>query len=106
MVILYLTCADTKEADKIGQELLNKKLVVCVRQINVRSSYWWEDKISNDDEVLLMMESGEELFEKINKVVAKLHSYEQYVLTMTKVDKTTRGVEEWLDKYLGSRPVG
>lgn len=102
MVIYFLTCVDKDEAQKITQALLEAKLVACVRQSSISSSYWWEGKINHDEEVLLMMESTDGRFDAINKVVAKLHSYEQYVLTMVPVQKTTPGVLKWLDHTLAN----
>ena len=102
MVILYLTCANDDEAKKISGVLLDARLVACVRRSPVRSSYWWDGKINHDDEVLLMMESLGEKFNEIERVIAKLHSYDAYVLTMVEVDKTTPGVHKWLDETLNS----
>lgn len=100
MAILFLTCANEEEASKIGNALLEAKLVACTRQSRVSSSYWWAGKINHDDEVLLMMESVEKKFEEIEKVVTQLHSYDEYVLTMIPNVKTTPGVEQWLAETL------
>ena len=103
MIILYLACADDDEAKAIGQALLEAKLIVCARRFPIQSSYWWAGKIQNDDEVLLMMESLEEKFSEIEAIVTKLHSYKEYVLTMETVDKTTPGVEQWLEEVITSK---
>lgn len=100
MVILYLTCADDSEAEKIATALLEAKLVACARRSLVSSSYWWDGEIQHARETLLMMESIEEKFDAIKKVVAKHHSYDEFVLTMTPVTKTTPGVEKWLKETL------
>lgn len=96
MIILFLTCANADEGKKISTALLESKLVACVRQSSVNSSYWWDNKIQNDDEVLLMIESVEEKFDEIETLVTKLHSYDEYVLTAVQVLRTTPGVEKWL----------
>ena len=100
MIILYLTCADEDEAKAIGMALLEAKLVACVRRSRVSSSYWWDEKINHDGEVLLMMESLEEKFDAIQAVVTKLHSYNEFVLTAVPVAKTTPGVRKWLGDAL------
>jgi len=100
MIILYLTCASPKEADDITKALLADKLVACVRQAAVDSSFWWEGKIDHDHEVLLMMESIEDKFDAIEAKISELHSYDQFVLTSVKVDRTTAGVEEWLGEAI------
>ncbi len=100
MIILHLTCANQKEAETISLALLQAKLVTCVRQSAVSSSYWWDGQIQHDNEVLLMMESREDKFDDIDKVVTKLHSYQEYVLTAVPVLKTTPGVHQWIDSNL------
>lgn len=100
MIILYLTCVDTDEATKISNELLKAELVACARQLPVSSSFWWDGKIQNSDEVLLMMETIDEKFDAIEKKVAELHSYDVFVLTATPVVRTTPGVEKWLGDVL------
>lgn len=100
MIILHLTCANEKEAKAIGTALLEQKLVACVRRSQVNSAYWWNGKIHNDDEILLMMESLEEKFDAVEAVVTELHSYDEYVLTAVPVARTTTGVLRWLDETL------
>lgn len=84
MVILYLTCANEDEAKTISRALLEARLIACARRSPVSSSYWWDGKINQD----------------IEKVVTKLHSYDEYVLTAVPVLKTTPGVRQWLNETL------
>lgn len=100
MVILYLTCANNEEAIKISNALLKAKLIVCARHSSISSAYWWNGKINHDNEVLIMMESREDKFSNIEKIVTELHSYDEYVLTMIPNIKTTSGVHQWLDATL------
>ena len=97
---LWLTCADKKEADKIANTLLVKRLIVCAKQIPVSAEYWWQDKIERTNEVLLIMESGIDLFDKIEAEVAKLHSYETFVLEATPLSKISNKAAVWLKSEL------
>ena len=75
-IVIFVTCACLKEANKISAKLLDKKLVACVNLIKgVHSAYWWKGKIEKADEVMLVMKSRKELFGKIVSEVKKLHSY-------------------------------
>jgi periplasmic divalent cation tolerance protein len=100
MIILFLTCADELEADKISESLLNKHLIVCAKKTPVSSAFFWKGKIDKADEILLVMESVEEKFEKIEDEVRKLHSYETFVLSAIPVIKTSTGVSPWLEEGL------
>lgn len=96
LITLFLTCADREEAPKITNELLDKKLAACVRLSNVNSSFWWQGKIENTDEVQLIIESAEDKFDEIEACVRQLHSYETFMLTAYPVLKASKGVEEWV----------
>lgn len=100
MGVLMLTCANQKEADKIAQSLLKKKIIVCAKAFPVSSSFLWKGKIESSDEILLLMDSVEENFEKINKEVKKLHSYKTFVLMSLAVNKTTKKVKDWIKTEL------
>jgi len=100
MIILYLTCGTEEEAKKISTALLEAKLIVCAKRAPVDSMYWWKGKIYDEPEVLLTMESSEQHFDAIAALVAKLHSYEQHVLTAVPVGKTIPGVQQWLEDNL------
>ncbi len=76
-VVIFITCANRKEADKIGNELVAQKLVACVNIIDkVSSIFWWQKKVDSANEVLLIAKSKKSLMEKIIKQVKSLHSYE------------------------------
>lgn len=99
--IYLLFCASKKEAVTIREALLKKRLIACGGVIDIsHSKYWWKkiyEEASN--EILLLMESQEGNFSKIEKEVRKLHSMETFVLGMLPM-KTTVGVEKWLKEEL------
>lgn len=98
--LLFLTCRDNKEADKIARHLQKKKLIFCAKKTPVSSSFLWKGKIESSNEILLIMDSVIESFEKINSEIKKLHSYKTFVLTSIKVEKTTKEVEDWVREEL------
>lgn len=97
---LWLTCADKKEADKIAKHLLAGHLVACAKQLSVTADYRWQGKIEQSNEVLLVMESREDLFDQVEHEVAKLHSYDTFVLEATPISKISKKAQSWLDDEL------
>ncbi len=98
--LLFLSCKNIKEADKISGQLLKEKLVICAKKISINSSYLWNKKIESAQEVLLIMDSVEENFEKINKEVKKLHSYKTYTLFMININKANKETVAWFKKEI------
>lgn len=97
---MWLTCADKKEADKVANALLVKHLIACAKQITLATDYWWKGKIEHGDEVLLIMESKSENFDKIEAEVKKLHSYDTFVLEAIPVSRISKKAEQWLKAEL------
>src|SRR3989344_6347575 len=93
---LWLTCKDKEEASKIANTLLVKHLVACVHKIPISSEFCWKGKIKSNDEILLVMESREDLFDEVEREVAKLHSYDTFVLEAVPISKISQKAEDWL----------
>lgn len=99
-ILIFLTCANEKEADTISKKLLEKKLVICIKKTKVSSSFLWKGATDYSKEVLLLMDSIEENFAQIEKEVRKIHSYETFVLIANPVIKASKGVKEWIREEL------
>lgn len=98
--LLFLTCADQTEADKIADELLNKKLVSCVKMNPVNSSYLWKNKIEKSKEILLIMDSFLEKFSEIDKKIKTIHSYDTYTFFSVDVKKMNKKALKWINSSL------
>jgi len=76
-IIVFVTCKDHKEANKITKSLLNKKLCACVNIVpKIESHYWWQGKIEKSSEVLLIIKTRSSLFKKLSSQIKLNHSYE------------------------------
>ena len=54
-----------------------QKLIGCANLIpGVRSLYWWQGEICNDEELVLLMETTAELAETAVSKLRELHSYD------------------------------
>lgn len=98
---IWLTCRDKVEADKIANALLAKRLITCYGELSPYiGKFWWQDKIEDNDEILLEMLSRLDLFDEIEAEVAKLHSYDTFVLEATSVTRISKKATAWLKSEL------
>ena len=75
-IIVFITCP-IGEGERIARGLLKEKLAACVNIVRgVRSIYWWEEKIEESEEELLICKSNEKLLSKLINTVKRVHSYE------------------------------
>jgi len=76
-IVVFITCANPEEAQKISQALVREKLCACVNILSdIKSIFWWQGKVDSGSEVLLIVKSLKNKFTKIVKLVKSLHSYE------------------------------
>lgn len=99
-VELFLTCGSWQEAQRITDVLLEKKLVACVEQMDIRSKNWWEGAIEDTAEVKLSMLTIADNFDRIEAEIAKLHSYETFVLKQIPVTKLNAEAVTWLTEQV------
>ncbi|HSX30930.1 MAG TPA: divalent cation tolerance protein CutA [Candidatus Saccharimonadales bacterium] len=95
---LFLTCKDQVEADEIAQALLDQHLVTCVKFESVHSKFRWKGKLDEADEVKLSMLSIAANFEQVEAEVARLHSYETFVLQATTISHLSKAAAKWLSQ--------
>lgn len=96
-VELVLTCGSWQEAQKIADVLLEKRLVACVEFMDIKSKFRWQGKIEESDEVKLIMETVAANFDKVETEVAKLHSYETFVLQQIPLTNISKAATQWLE---------
>ena len=100
-LIVIMTAPNREEAVKIVRTLLEERLIACGNILDpVFSFFWWQGKIEEEKEVLVIMKSHEKLFKKLSKRVKELHSYDvPEILALPIVDGSSSYLE-WLKSCL------
>ena len=76
-IVVFVTASSEEEGQKISHNLLQNKLVACANIVSgIKSMFWWQGKIDQSKEVLLILKTQKKLFSKVAKKVKSLHSYE------------------------------
>ncbi len=93
------TTTDSKEnSDAIAKILLEKKLIACAQRTTTQSSYRWQGKIIESDEILLQMKTKKSLFAHIKKEIKILHTYEVPEIIMIPLLDANHFYLEWIEK--------
>ncbi|CAA6810679.1 MAG: Divalent-cation tolerance protein CutA [uncultured Campylobacterales bacterium] len=101
-IIVQTTTNDVKVANLITKILLTKRLCACIQQIDVLSSYIWNDEIIKSNEIQLSIKTKRSLYTKIEKVIKENSSYEVPQIIVIDI---TDGSKEYLD-WMGSELRG
>lgn len=73
---VYITTGSPEEARKIGRALIEERLAACVNIFDTMSSlYWWEGKVAEGQEAVLIAKTREDLVPAVTDRVKALHSY-------------------------------
>jgi periplasmic divalent cation tolerance protein len=75
-IVVLVTCGSEEEALKIAHSLVDERVAACVNLVSpIHSIYRWEEKLCAEKEWLLIIKTGRERFEELEKKVKSLHSY-------------------------------
>jgi len=95
LTLAYITCPDVDEARRIGRALVLERIAACVNIVpKMESFYWWEGKIENDQESVLIAKIPESSRNTLLERVLELHPYDTPCILFIPV---TGGNPEYLD---------
>jgi len=96
-IFVYITNPSKKIARKIALYLLKKRLVACANIFPIESSYWWKGKIENTKEVVLVVKTRKENFNKVKNEIKKVHPYSLPCIIKFGVE-ANKEYEDWIKK--------
>jgi periplasmic divalent cation tolerance protein len=97
--LIYMTAGSLEEAGKIGKALVDERLAACVNIIErMHSIYWWEGKVQEDHEVVMIAKTSQALIEDLIKKVKSLHSYSVPCIVAVPISTGNPEFLEWIEK--------
>ena len=74
---VQVTTRDFDEATRIGRKVVEERLAACANVLDGMSSiYWWEGKIEEGSEALLVLKTTSRRLDELMARVKALHSYD------------------------------
>ena len=99
--IVLMTAPNKEEAVKIVRALLEEKLIACANIMEAVSSFFrWKGKIEEEKEVLVLMKSHGNLFNRLSTRVAELHSYDVPEVLAVPVVEGSPSYLDWMKACL------
>lgn len=103
--VIFITCANNKEAERIARALVKNKLAACVNIVDkIKSVFWWQGKIDQAKETLLIAKSKQSNLAKVIKLVRSLHSYELPEIISLPISGGYKPYLEWINASLSRLP--
>jgi periplasmic divalent cation tolerance protein len=104
--LVYMTAASKDEAKKIGRALVEERLAACANVIDgMESVYWWQGKLTEDREAVLIAKTRAELVEALTRRVKELHGYSVPCVVALPILAGNPAYLEWLaSEATGAKP--
>ena|SRR5450759_1308534 len=98
---IFTTTETKEEAGKIAQYLVAEKLAACVQITGpIASTYRWKGKVENAQEWLCLIKTRDDLYNKVETAIKKLHSYETPEIIAVPIIKGSSEYLSWLNDVL------
>ena len=98
-LLILCTCGSIQEAEAVTTAVLEERLAACVNRITgIKSSYHWEGRVRQDDEVLLLIKTTTEAYAGLEAMIRTVHSYDNPEIIAVPI---THGSAEYL-AWLGA----
>jgi periplasmic divalent cation tolerance protein len=80
------TVDSTEGAERLARSITGARLAACVQIVGpIRSLYWWQDKVDDAQEWLLIIKSTSDLLSELERHIKANHSYDTPEITATAI---------------------
>ena len=98
-ILVLTTVPDERTGQKIAKQLVEERLSACVTiSAASQSLYWWQGKISKEQEHILFIKTKAALFTDLEKKIKDTHPYEIPEIIALPFIKGSTKYLEWIDQ--------
>lgn len=99
--VVFITTDGEQEGQRIADRLLQAKLVACVNLVpQVSSRFWWQGKIDEARESLLIAKTRVAALDEIGRVVREAHSYDVPEVIALPIVWGSASYLQWIDEQV------
>src|SRR6201997_4941479 len=97
VVFVHTTHPSVVEAQRIGRELLERRLCACVNILpGMVSLYWWQGAVERSEEAVMIIKTRAALAEPVRTAVRQLHSYTTPAILVLPIESVDADYRQWL----------
>jgi len=98
-IITFVMVPSEEIGVKIAKKILKRRLAACVNiKREMRSLYWWEDKIQDEEEAMLIIKTKLGLYDEMEKLIKNNHPYKVPEIIAFPIAKGSRSFLEWISR--------
>src|SRR5580693_3378593 len=97
VVFVYTTHPSVVEAERIGRELVERRLCACVNILpGMVSLYWWQGAIERGEEAVMIIKTRAALAEAVRAAVKEMHSYTTPAILVLPIETVDPDYHAWI----------
>lgn len=103
--MIYITSSSAEEAEKLAKILVQERLLACANVFpKIRSFYWWEGNVQDENEAVLIGKTTEGQVENLTERVRVLHSYTCPCVVSLPIDSGNPAFLAWVSRETNKTP--
>lgn len=96
-ILVLCTCPDQDSAENISQQLITTHAAACVNMIpGIRSCYRWQGQVETGTEVLLLIKTVSDRYERLQETILELHPYELPEIIAVPIEQGHQAYLDWI----------
>lgn len=95
--LVYVTCADELEAEKIASIVIGEKRAACANILPaMKSFYWWEGAVQSASETVLILKTDANHASELTGRICELHSYDCPCVVVVPIESGNPDYLDWI----------
>lgn len=96
-IMIFCNINDLESAKVISRVLVGEKLAACVNIVpKISSVYFWDEKIVEDEEFLMLIKTRKSLFEEVKSMILEMHPYEVPEVISINIEEGSKDYFNWI----------
>ncbi|MCX7794426.1 MAG: divalent-cation tolerance protein CutA [Thermodesulfovibrionales bacterium] len=101
-IVIFITAPDEDISARIARALVEERLAGCINIVkDIRSIYFWQGKIEDEPEVLMVVKTKKKLFNKLKDKVKSIHPYTVPEIIAMPIVEGSEDYLKWLEDVTG-----
>lgn len=96
-IVVFVTTPSHSDAADIAKTIVSERLAACVNIIpNIRSIFFWENKVQDEQETLMIIKTAQTLFEQLKKRIITIHPYSVPEIISIEINEGNQEYIKWI----------
>lgn len=104
-IVIYVTHPSKPEAVQLSAKLLNEHLIACVNYFPIESTYHWDGRLVNTQEIVTLYKTIPENLQAVQSMIEKNHKYDIPCIMKLATVEANESYENWIQNECIISPI-